>query len=151
MLALLERQNRRLLERQQAMFAADVPLWQRWERACDFLDDDLASGYVRVLQEMIALGWSNAEVAAAVRNALKGWYALLAAIVREASGTLGDLGGFTPDEVAALVGNVFLGSEAMLLLDFERDGMPVRKALRRLAPLIRAFEERAPAAKPRKR
>ena len=38
-----------------------LPLWQRYERACDYLEDDLDSGYVRVLQEMIAAGWSNAE------------------------------------------------------------------------------------------
>jgi AcrR family transcriptional regulator len=155
MLALLERQNQRLLDRQQAMFAADVPLWQRWERACDFLDDDLASGYVRVLQEMVALGWSNAEVAAAVRAALRGWYALLASVVREASATLGGLGGYTPEEIAALVGNLFMGGEAMLLLGFEGDGIPVRATLRRIGPLIRVLEERrsaAPAAgRPRKR
>jgi AcrR family transcriptional regulator len=148
MLALLERQNHRLLDRQQAMFAADVPLWQRWERACDFLDDDLASGYVRVLQEMIALGWSNAEVAAAVRAALKGWYVLLASVVREASAALGGLGGFAPEEIAALVGNLFMGGEAMLLLDFERDGIPVRKTLRRIGPLIRALEARDVPATP---
>ena len=38
------------------MYAEDVPLWQRYEQACDFLEDDLESGYVRVLQEMIAAG-----------------------------------------------------------------------------------------------
>ena len=26
-----------------------VPLWRRYEQACDFLEDDLESGYVRVL------------------------------------------------------------------------------------------------------
>ena len=45
-----------------------MPLWQRWERACDYLDEDLASGYVRILQEMMAAGWSNPEIAAAVRR-----------------------------------------------------------------------------------
>ena len=41
------------------MYAEEAPLWQRYEQACDFLEDDLESGYVRVLQEMIAAGWSN--------------------------------------------------------------------------------------------
>ena len=59
-LALLEAENRRRLARQTAMYAQDVPLWRRYEQACDFLEDDLESGYVRVLQEMIAAGWSNA-------------------------------------------------------------------------------------------
>ena len=41
------------------MYGQDVPLWRRYEQACDFLEDDLESGYVRVLQEMIAAGWSK--------------------------------------------------------------------------------------------
>ena len=67
-LAVLAAENERLLERQRAMFDAPEPLWVRWELACDFLDTDVASGYVRILQEMIAAGWSDAEVAASVRG-----------------------------------------------------------------------------------
>ena len=62
-LALFAEENRRRLARQTAMYAEDLPLWQRYEQACDFLEDDLDSGYVRVLQELIAAGWSNAELA----------------------------------------------------------------------------------------
>jgi hypothetical protein len=40
------------------------------EQACDFLEDDLDWGYVRVLQEMVAAGWSNAGIGAAVRELL---------------------------------------------------------------------------------
>ena len=146
-LAVLEQQNHRLLHRQEVMFAADTPLWQRWNRACDFLDEDIQSGYVRILQEMIAVGWSRPEIAAAVRAALQGWYTLLADIAREASARFGGLGSLQPDDVAALVGNAFLGSEAMLLLGFEEQGMPIRRALRRIGPMIRELEERAAPAK----
>ena len=58
-LAVLEGENERLLERQRQMFDAPEPLWVRWELACDFLDTDIESGYVRILQEMIAAGWSD--------------------------------------------------------------------------------------------
>mgnify|MGYP001553156085 CR=1 FL=1 len=146
MLALLERQNQRLLRRQEAMFGTHTPLWQRWDHACDFLDDDLASGYVRVLQETIAMGWSNAEIATVVRAALKGWYALLAGIADEAAARFGNLGGFTSEELSALIGHAFLGSETMLLLGLEQDGVPVRRALRRVGVLIRTLEERAMTA-----
>src|SRR5213592_1068661 len=53
-------------DRQRRMYAEDAPLWQRYERACDFLEDDLDSGYVRVLQEMVAAGWSNDDIREAV-------------------------------------------------------------------------------------
>jgi AcrR family transcriptional regulator len=142
LLALLDDQNRRLLQRQRETFAADMPLWKRWEKACDFLDEDLASGYVRVLQEMTAAGWSNPEIAAAVRGFLAGWYEVLAAVAKEAAQRFGGIGPLKPDDVACLVGNAFIGSEALLLLGFEDEGMPIRRALRRFGAMIRRFEER---------
>ena len=70
-LALLDYENRRLVSRQRQMYAGPVPLWKRYEQACDFLEEDLASGYVRVLQEMIAAGWSDSAVAAQVLTMLR--------------------------------------------------------------------------------
>src|SRR5512132_2042475 len=75
-LALFEQDNHQRLERQTRMYAGDEPLWKRYEHACDFLEDDLDSGYVRVLQEMIAVGWSNPEIGNAVRELLGGWFLL---------------------------------------------------------------------------
>lgn len=143
-LALLQFQNNRLLERQRATFAADLPLWKRWQQACDYLDRDLASGYVRILQEMMAAGWSKPDIAAAVRGFLAGWYALLADFGKEVIAKSGRVGPLEPDDIATLIGNVFLGCEAMLLLGFEETGMPIRRALRRFGALIRELEEAKP-------
>jgi AcrR family transcriptional regulator len=144
-LALLAAENDRRLARQRAMYATDMPLWRRYEQACDYLEDDLESGYVRVLQEMIAAGWSNPEIAASVRDMLAGWFEVLTEVAAEAGRRLGSLGPFTAEEMAALIGNVFLGSEAMLLLDFGRSDLPLRSALRRIGAVIRAAEEVATA------
>ena len=141
LLAVLEAENLRLLERQERRYAADRPLWQRYEQACDLLDEDLESGYVRVLQEMIAEGWTNEAVGASVREVLTGWYALLTDVAEEAEARFGALGPFTAAEVATLIGNAFIGSEALILLGFERDELPVRAALRRVGVLIRELEE----------
>jgi AcrR family transcriptional regulator len=140
-LALFEEENQRRLERQTRMYAEDVPLWQRYERACDFLEDDLDSGYVRVLQEMIAAGWSNDDVRDAVRELLGGWVALLAEVAREAERRHGPLGPFTAEEVATLVTTVFIGAEALILLGFDRTALPIRSAVRRIGVLIRQLEE----------
>src|SRR3981081_920452 len=79
MLALFEYLNAQLLDRQNAMFHdSALKLSQRWDRACDYLDEDIASGYVRVLQELIAASWSDAEVAKVVRTGLMGWFELIA-------------------------------------------------------------------------
>lgn len=140
-LALLEVENQRRLARQQNMYAEDAPLWQRYERACDFLEDDMDSGYVRVLQEMIAAGWSNEELGEAVRNLLGGWFALLIDVAREAEQRHGQLRPFTAEEMATLVGAAFVGAESLLLLGFDRETLPIRSALRRFSMLIREFED----------
>jgi AcrR family transcriptional regulator len=146
-LALFAEENERRLERQARMYAEEVPLWQRYERACDFLEDDLDSGYVRVLQEMIAAGWSNIEIGDAVRKLLGGWFVLLTDVVHEAERRYGPLGPFTAEEVATLVANAFIGSEALLLLGFDRQVAPIRSALRRFGVLIRQMEERSEQAR----
>jgi AcrR family transcriptional regulator len=140
-LALLEEENRRRLARQRTMYAEDAPLWRRYERACDFLEDDLDSGYVRVLQEMIAAGWSNKEVGDTIRELLGGWYSLLVQVAREAERRYGPLGPFTAEEIGTLVGAAFLGAEALLLSGFDRELLPVRSALRRLGVVIRQLEQ----------
>ena len=142
-LALFEEENQRRLDRQRRMYAEDAPLWQRYEQACDFLEDDLDSGYVRVLQEMVAAGWSNAEIGAAVHELLGGWFALLGAVAREAERRHGPIGPFTAEEVATLVASAFFGSEALLLLGFDREALPIRSALRRVGVLIRQLEDGA--------
>lgn len=141
-LAVLEAETTSLLERQREMFDAPEPLWVRWERACDFLDTDIESGYVRILQEMIAAGWSDPEVAAAVREIVGGWYRVLAEVARREEETGGDLGGFTPDEVAALMGTPFLGAEELILLGVTESTLPMRSALRKVGALLRQLAAR---------
>lgn len=140
-LEVLEEENRRLLQRQEMMYGQEMPLWKRWEQACDFLEDDLESGYVRVLQEMTAAGWSDEEVAAAVREDLQRWFALLEDVAGEAAARMGGLGPFTPAEVSVLAGAPFLGIETLMLLGFTEKQLPMRSALRKTALLIRRIEE----------
>jgi AcrR family transcriptional regulator len=140
-LELLETENRQRLQRQSRMYAEAKPLWQRYEQACDFLEDDLDSGYVRVLQEMIAAGWSNQEIGDAVRELASGWFVLLTDVAREAEQRYGPLGPVSAEELATLVGTAFIGSEALLLLGCESPAVPIRSALRRVGVLIRELEE----------
>jgi AcrR family transcriptional regulator len=138
-LAVLADQNARLLDRQRDMFDSPEPLWVRWERACDFLDADVESGYVRVLQEMIAAGWSDPQVAAAVRELVGGWYRVLADTARREQEHGADFGDFTPEEIAALMGTPFLGAEELILLGVTETSLPIRSALRKVGTLLRAI------------
>ncbi len=140
-LAVLEEENARLLDRQTQLYGAELPVWRQWEQACDFLEEDLRSGYVRVLQEMTAAGWSDHEIATAVRQNLSGWFELLTETVTKVGLRFGDLGPFTAEELAVLVGAAFLGIETMILLGFEEDELPCRSALRSIGFLLRKLEE----------
>jgi AcrR family transcriptional regulator len=141
-LDVLEAENERLLARQRTMYAGPEPLWRQWERACDYLDEDIESGYVRILQEMIAAGWSDAEVAAAVREYQLGWYRLLTQVAERESNRLGGFGPFEPKEVAALMGLPFMSAESLILLGMPESVLPARAALRKVGQFIRSIEER---------
>ena len=140
-LAVLDAENVRLLERQREMFDTPQPLWVRWERACDFLDVDIESGYVRILQEMIAAGWSDAEVASSVREMISGWFVLLADVARREQERGTDLGPFTPEEIGALMGLPFIGAESMLLLGVNEEVLPARPALRKVGAVLRGLTD----------
>ena len=140
-LEVLEEENRRLLDRQQSMFSSDIPLWKQWEQACDFLDDDLESGYVRVLQEMMAAGWSNPEIALAVKDMLRKWFVILSDVAERAAERIGGLGPFTPAEAGFFAGAPFIGAEAMILLGITETEIPMRSALRKFGEVLRSLEE----------
>ena len=140
-LALFEHLNAQLLDRQDALFGdPTLKLSAQWDRACDYLDDDIASGYVRVLQELVAASFSDAEVAKVVRAGIMGWVDLIVGVARRAEEKFGGLGPLTPEEIGAFAANAFIGAESLYLLGLEKKGVPLRQALRRVGDLIRLAE-----------
>jgi AcrR family transcriptional regulator len=140
--AMFEYQNAQLLDRQRNMFSdPSMSISEQWERACDYLDDDLKSGYVRTLMELWAAGWSDPEVARLVRESMGGWMELLTSVARKAEKRFGSLEPFSAEDIAALVGAAFIGAEAFLLLDSESKRIPVRRALRRIGVAIGKLEK----------
>lgn len=141
-LALFEYMNAALITRQADTFARDdLTISEKWARACDYLDEDLASGYVRVLQEMMAIGWSNPAVGTAVRHALRQWHDLILGLARDAEREIGTLGPFRAEEVVSLVGSAFIGSESLILLGFDDTPFRPGDALRRFGEVIAQAEK----------
>jgi len=140
-IALLEAEDRGLVNRQRDLYSTDAPLWKRYEQACDLLEDDLASGYVRVLQEMIAAGWADRELAAKLLPMMRQWFDVLEGTAREAEARFGPLGPFTAEDIAGLIGLSFYGGEIVILLGDEEWGRRARGWLRSVGRLIRQFEE----------
>jgi AcrR family transcriptional regulator len=140
---LLRAENEGRLERQAEMYGPDLPLSEQWEIACGFFDEDLASGYVRILQEMTAAGWSSRALADELKEVYGAWVALLARVAQGAGKQGLSLGGFAAEEIAALVSALFVGAESLILVGLESEKVPLRAALRKVGDLITLAEEQS--------
>lgn len=143
-LALFEYLNAQLFDRQQALFNdPSLSFAEQWDRACAFLDEDIASGYVRVMHELAAAGWADPEVGAVVRKSVEGWIRLVTQVAQRIARKAGGFGPLSPEDVGALVSNAFIGAESLLLTGLEGEGIPVRESLRRVGALIRMLDKEA--------
>jgi TetR/AcrR family transcriptional regulator len=73
----LERFTERLIVRQRAMYAADVPFLQKWRAAMGYLDEDFSSGYQKIWLELQALAWNRPELQERLRHVHGQWRAVL--------------------------------------------------------------------------
>ena len=72
-----ERFTERLTERQQALYAREVPFLEKWRTATRYLEEDLAAGYPKVFFELSALGWNRPELQERVQALNGRWRAIL--------------------------------------------------------------------------
>jgi AcrR family transcriptional regulator len=138
LIEVLHRENEALLARQTALFSAPGPLSEKWRLACDFLEDDMASGYVRVLWELWAAGLTDPELADGWREAVVKWHELLESVF---AAWIEDVGLELPISARVmtnLVSDVFYGIEVHRLggLEFGH-----REMLDALGALIARAEE----------
>jgi AcrR family transcriptional regulator len=73
----LERFTERLIVRQRAMYAADLPFIEKWRQAMRYLDEDFASGYQKVWFELQALAWNRRELRDRVAHVDAEWREVL--------------------------------------------------------------------------
>jgi AcrR family transcriptional regulator len=143
LLDVLQHENEMLLERQRALYAAPGPLAEKWRTACDFLDVDIRSGYVRVLWELWAAGLADETLAAGWRSAMGGWRSLLESVFAGWAADLGIELPLSPRGLATLIANVFQGIEIELLAGVADEEAPHREVLDALGALIERAEAKA--------
>lgn len=139
---LLEYENEQLLTRQRALFARDEPLGEKWLRACQYLRDDLRSGYVRVLWELWSAGLAEPELADRWRTAVLGWIDLLDRVAADWASDQGVDLPASPRVLAAVVAQLFLGAEVQILGGLTEEEVPNFEALELCARLIETAEQR---------
>ena len=111
----LREENDILLERQRELYTAPGPLVEKWRTASGFLDEDIRSGYVRVLWELWAAELADPTFAAGWRSAMAGWRDLLESVFERWFADNGVDSLLGPRALATLVSNVFEGVEIELL------------------------------------
>jgi AcrR family transcriptional regulator len=147
LLRVLEEENRELVARQRAMFEGPGSFAEKWDRACDYLETDLGSGYVRRLHELFGQAYADPLVAAALREMTMGWIGAIGDLVRRSlrPETLARVG-LTPDAFAALAASAFLGAESFILIGLGEGDAPNRQGLRQVGRWIAVLEARQASA-----
>jgi AcrR family transcriptional regulator len=116
LLQVLERFTDRLIARQRAMYAADVPFIQKWRQAMRFLDEDAAAGYSKVWYELQALGWNDTAIRERVAKVDRAWMDVVSEAVDKAMDEYGlDREEFPLKAVVTLVGTFNVGMHLRML------------------------------------
>jgi AcrR family transcriptional regulator len=144
LLAVLDRENDRLLERQQALYAGSEPLADKWRTACAYLQEDLRSGYVRILWELWAAGLADPELAQRWRQSMAAWRDLLTGVVERWAAEHAIELPLAPRALASLVVNAFEGAEVEILAGVTQEEAPHLEALAAVGDLIERLETGSP-------
>jgi AcrR family transcriptional regulator len=136
----LEREDAALIERQRALYADPGPLAEKWRVACDLLDEDVRSGYVRLLWELWSAGLADAELAAGWRTVMTRWRDLLVAVYERWSAEVGVELPMSPRAVGTLVAYLFHGIEITMLAGVPEEEAPHREILDAIGALIARAE-----------
>ena len=142
-LAVLDDANKRLLERQTRMYRTEGSAGQKWQQACDFYDEDIASGYVRLMMELMAASFNDEALRREFLPRLLAWNQVIEDAV---AGFVKQYELDLPISVQAITAWIvwfWIGVEASMTLGIPEDQGHQREALEAVATLLRRIE--APA------
>jgi AcrR family transcriptional regulator len=102
--SVLERYTERLIERQRAMYSADVPFIEKWRTAMGFLDQDRESGYQKIWYELQAMAWNRPDLRERLARVHGRWRDVLTEAFAKAMAEYGlDREKFPVEAIVALV------------------------------------------------
>jgi AcrR family transcriptional regulator len=104
LLQALQRFTARLIDRQRAMYETDAPFIEKWRRAMEYLEQDLAAGYPKILLELQALGWNRPQVRERLARVNAQWREVLTEAFEKAADEYGlEPAEFPVDALVSLV------------------------------------------------
>jgi AcrR family transcriptional regulator len=151
-LAVLDDANTRLLDRQSRMYGDAATASQKWRQACDFYEEDLASGFVMLLMALMGASFHDEALRREFTPRLLAWQSLIEGAVDT---FLADSGLKLPVSgraISAWITWYWMGMEASMALGIPEEQGHQREALQAIATLLRQAEAAmAPAAARRKK
>jgi AcrR family transcriptional regulator len=142
-LAVLDEANKQLLERQARMYQGTTSASAQWQQACDFYEEDLKSGFVRLLMELMGASFHDQDLRREFVLRIAGWHRLVeAAVVEFIARSKLELP-VSAQAISAWIVWFWTGMEASMMLGIgEKDGHQ-REALAAVATLLQRVEGRA--------
>ena len=151
-LAVLDDANKQLLERQTQMYSDTASASQKWQQACDFYEDDLQSGFVRLLMELMGASFTDEALRNEFLPRLLAWHQLVEAAVTDFIENAGLDLPVSARAISAWIRWFWTGMEASMTLGITEEQGHQREALAAVAILLRAVESRTrPKAAPVRR
>ena len=139
-LAVLDEANKQLLERQERMYETTRSASEQWQQACDFYEEDLKSGFVRLLMELMGASFHDEALRREFVPRLSQWHRMVEAVVVDfIDRSKLDLP-VSAQAISAWIVWFWTGMEAGTMLGItEKDGHQ-REALEAMAKLLRRVE-----------
>ncbi|MCC2675501.1 MAG: hypothetical protein K0R58_2448 [Ramlibacter sp.] len=142
-IAVLDEANRRLLTRQRRLYESPGRYAEKWAQARRFYENDLASGFVRVLMELYAASMSNEKLREAFRPRINAWFDVIHGVVNEAVQHYGLQLEIPPEVVACWISNFWMGMELAMLTGAGEPRLH-RQSLDAVEALLRRLDAQAP-------
>ncbi|MDM0112652.1 TetR family transcriptional regulator [Variovorax sp. J22R133] len=141
-LAVLDEANKTLLERQARMYGQkDASAGSKWQQACDFYEDDLKSGFVRLLMELMGASFNDEELRKEFVPRLLAWIKLVEAGVAEFIKDSGLDLPVSDRAIASWISWYWVGMEASMTLGITEKQGHHREGLEAVATLLRRVED----------
>lgn len=141
-LAVLDDTNKHLLERQTRMYSDTASASEKWQQACDFYEDDLQSGFVRLLMELMGASFTDEALRSEFLPRLLAWHQLVEAEVLDFIQNAGLKLPISARAISAWIRWFWTGMEASMTLGITEEQGHQREALEAVAILLRTVESR---------
>jgi len=141
-LAVLDAANAELLERQKRMYAAPGSPSSKWQQACEFYEQDLQSGFVRLMMELMAASFTDEALRREFLPRLLAWFQVVESAVSDAIDHYGLDLPVSRTVIAAWILSFWNGMEVQMTLGITEQQGHFREALQGVTKLLRRVEAR---------